>query len=210
MFVFGSVIAGLAGFNWLLLESVQLLIIPTAPGGAAGPWVLRPIAAFHFGAMAITTVLSLPLVLLPLQRQWRRDDVVAGTQYDPLRNQPMKRTRIMIAGFALLIVYSMSVLFYLFSWTTIGPPGITTYLSWGSENYVFDDVQSLESIPDGMRSDQLVRNGPWYKITLRGGREVELSLDNEGLTAGNLKAITTFVADQSERVWTVRPDARPR
>lgn len=196
--------------NWLLLPVIQSLIIPKAPGGANGPWVIRPILAFHFGAMAVMTAVSLPMLLAPLQRRWKRDDTAAGTRYDPFPNRPLKRIPIIVAGLLLLLVYGAGLLFYLFSWTTIGPEGIVERLPWGTRHRAFQDIESLETIPDGMRSDALKKNGPWYRIKLRSGRIIDLSLDNEGLTSEDLTAVTAFVAARSRVAWARRTDARIR
>lgn len=194
--------------NWLLLQLIQSQVIPKGVGGDNGPWVIRPILAFHFGAMAVMTAVSLPIFLAPLQRRWKREDTEAGTRYDPFTDQPLKQIRFIVASLLLLLVYGASLLFYLFSWTTIGPEGIVEHLPWGTLNHSFTDVVSLENIPDGMRSAKLQQDGPWYSINLRSGRSIRLSLDNEGLSSKDLMAVTEFVAARSRLAWAKRTDAR--
>jgi len=194
--------------NWLLLQLIQSQVIPKGVGGDNGPWVIRPILAFHFGAMAIMTAVSLLILLAPLQRKWKREDTAAGTRYDPFTDQPLKQIRFIVASLLLLIVYGASLLFYLFSWTTIGPKGIVEHLPWGTLNHPFTDIASLECIPDGMRSATLQQDGPWYSINLRSGRSIRLSLDNEGLTSKDLIAVKEFVAARTRLAWAKRTDAR--
>ena len=58
--------------SWFLLPAIQSLIIPNAPGGNNEPWVVRPILAFHFGAVAVMAAVTLPLLSRPLQQLWKR------------------------------------------------------------------------------------------------------------------------------------------
>jgi hypothetical protein len=196
--------------NWLLLAAIQWLIIPKATGGKDGPWVIRPILALHFGGAAVMAAFTLPVILMPMKRRWKRADAESGTRYDPFHNRPVKRIIIFVQGTVLLFVYGACLVFYLLSWTTIGPDGITERVPWGTRHHSFKDIESLERIPDGMRSEALTQNGPWYNIKLRGDRRIDLSLDNEGVTLDDLTAMTDFVAVRSGRSWATRSDARAR
>src|SRR5262245_27366715 len=102
---------------WFALPAIQSLIIPSAPGGGNGPWVVRPILAFHFGAVAVLTSVTAALILQPLKKGWRYEDAALGTRYDPFHNRPVKRGLLLLQGFVLLAVYSSALVFYLLSWT---------------------------------------------------------------------------------------------
>jgi hypothetical protein len=166
--------------------------------------------AFHFGAVAVLACVTLPVLVGPLRRAWEREDAALGTRYDPLHGRPVKRGLIVGKALLLLLVYAAALLFYLLSWTTIGPDGIQQRLPWGTLTHSFQDIASLEMIPEGQRSDSLRQNGPWYDITLRSGRSIALSSDNEGTTPDELAAMTAFVAERSGLAWARRSDARPR
>jgi hypothetical protein len=193
-----------------MLPAVQALIIPTAPGGKNGPWVVRPTLATHFGAVAIMAAVTFPLITRPLQRLWKREDAALGTRYDPLRGRPVKRVLLFVAAFLLLAVYASALAFYLFSWTTIGPAGIEDHLPWKTVNHSFQDIVSLETIPDGERSESISQNGPWYSIKFKSGRSIRLSDDIEGCTRDELSAMTTYIAEQSGLEWEQRKDSVPQ
>jgi hypothetical protein len=195
---------------WFLLPAIQSQIIPSGPGGRTGPWVLRPIFAFHFGAVAVMACVTVAVIVGRLKRKWEREDAALGTRYDPLSDRPMKRVFVAFAACLLFLVYAAALVFYLLSWTIIGPDGIEQRLPWGTLHHSFQDIESLETIPDGERSESLRQNGPWYAIKLRSGRSITLSTDNEGLTSDELSALTSFVADRSGLVWVRRSDARVR
>ena len=195
---------------WFILPAIQSQIIPDAPGGTNGPWVLRPILAFHLGAMAVMATVTLPLIAGPLRRRWKHEDAALGSRYDPFAGQPVKHPMFVLKTFLLLIVYASALIFYLLSWETIGPDGIVQHLPWTTLHHSFQDIASLETIPDGERSESLKQNGPWYSIKLRSGRSIEWSLENEGITQDELTAIATFVARRSGLAWAGRSDARAR
>lgn len=195
---------------WFVLPAIQSLIIPTAPGGRNGPWVVRPILAFHFGAMAVMAATTLPLIIRCLQKAWRREDAALGGRYDPFRNQPFKLRLIIVRGFLLLAVYGAALVFYLFSWTKIGPEGIQEHLPWTTLHLSFQDIASLEMVPEGERSESLRKNGPWYSVEFESGRFITLSDDNEGITRDELRAMAVYIADRSGRAWVRRRDSRIR
>ena len=195
---------------WFMLPGIQSQIIPDAPGGTNGPWVLRPILAFHFGAVAVMACVTVPLIAGPLKRKWKHEDAASGSRYDPFAGRPVRRAIFVFKGAVLLIVYAAALMFYLLSWETMGPGGIEQHLPWTTLHHSFQDIASLETIPDGERSDSLKQNGPWYSIRLRNGRSITWSLDNEGITQDELTAITTFVAQRSGLAWARRSDTRAR
>lgn len=205
-----AMLSGLAVGYWLLLPGIQSLIVPAAPGGANGPWVIRPILAFHFGAVAVLTAVTLPALLTPLQQRWSRLDAEAGTRYDPFRDRPASRFGLLLKAGLLLVIYAASLLFYLFSWTTVGPGGIEQQLPWGRRSYTYQQVATLETIPEGMRSEALRQNGPWYHLEFRDGLHTNWSLDNEGLTPDDLTAVTAYVSARTGLPWSRRSDARDR
>jgi hypothetical protein len=195
---------------WFMLPGIQSKIIPDAAGGTNGPWVLRPIFAFHFGAVAVMATVTLPFIAGPLKRKWKHEDAALGSRYDPFAGRPFKRVLFVLQGIILIIVYAAALMFYLMSWETIGPDGIEQHLPWTTLHHSFQDIESLETIPDGERSDSLKQNGPWYSVNLQGGRNITWSLDNEGITQDELTAMTTFVANRSGLAWARRSDTRAR
>ena len=191
---------------WFILPGIQSQIIPDAPGGTNGPWVLRPILAFHFAAVALMASVTVPLITGPLQRRWKREDAASGSRYDPFAGRPAEHALFVFKGVLVLIVFAAAPMLYLFSWETIGPDGMEKHLPWKTLHYSFQDIASLETIPDGERSHSLKQNGPWYSINLRSGRSISWSLENEGITQDELTAIATFVAQRSGLAWVRRSD----
>jgi hypothetical protein len=153
---------------------------------------------------------TLPLITRPLRRRWAREDAALGTRYDPFHHQPGKRVRIVIVGVLLMAIYASALFFYLFSWEVIGPDGIQQRLPWTTLIHSFQDIVSLETVPDGERSESITRDGPWYSIKFKNGRSIDLSDDNEGCTRDELSAMTAFIADRSGLAWARRQDSRPR
>ena len=197
-------------FYWFILPGIQSQIIPDAPGGTNGPWVLRPIFAFRFGALAVMASVTFPIIVGLLERRWKHGDAASESGYDLFAGRPVERARFVFKGVLLLIIYAAALMFYLLTWETIGPDGMERHLPWTTLHHSFQDIASLETIPDGERSDSLKQNGPWYSINLRSGRSITWSLDNEGITQDELTAITTFVAQRSGLAWVRRSDTRAR
>ncbi len=195
---------------WFALPALQSLILPSVPGGRHGPWVVRPILAFHYGAVVVMTAATFPLITRPLWKVWTREDAELGTRYDPFQGRPLKRTRLMVKALMRLVLYAAALLFYLFSWDIIGPDGIVEHLPWATLNHSYQDISSLETIPNGQRSESISQDGPWYSVKFKGGRSLTLSDDNEGTTLEELSAMTAFIAERSGLVWTRRSDARRR
>jgi hypothetical protein len=209
-FVFFGTMAFVGGCYWFMLPGIQSHIIPVAPGGAAGPWVIRPIGAAHAGAAAVLACLTVPFISRPLNRMWQREDAASGTRYDPFRDKPGARVVIMAKACLLLLIYASALVFYLGSWTIIGPDGIEKRLPWGKRNHSFQDIMSLQAIPDGLRSDSIAQEGPWYEIRFRSGGGITLSPDNEGTTPDELSAMTALISKRSGLAWRSRADVRRR
>lgn len=205
-----AIFMGVGACYWFMLPAIQSKIIPHVASGPSGPWVLRPILAFHFGAVAVMTSVTVPLIMGPLRRKWKHEDAALGSRYDPFAGRPGKPALFLLRGIFLLIVYAAALPFYLLSWETVGPDGIEQRLAWVTLHHSFQDIASLETIPAGERSESLRQNGPWYSIELRSGRSITWSLDNEGTTQDELTAIATFVAQRSGLAWATRSDARAR
>jgi len=205
-----AILALVGGCYWLMLPGVQSQILPNAPGGGAGPWVVRPILAFHFGAVAVMASVTLPVLTRPLRSRWRRENAALGTRYVPFDTRPVKRLVFISKGILLLLIYASALMFYLFSWTTIEPAGIEQRLPWTTLRHSFGDIESLEVIPVGERSDTIRQDGPWYSIKFQSGRSITWGHDNEGTTHDELNAMATYVADRSGLPWTRRSDARAR
>jgi hypothetical protein len=157
--------------------------------------------------MAAATV---PLIIRPLRKVWAREDADLGSRYDPFHCVLALRVLFFVKGLLLLAVYAAALVFYLFSWTKVGPDGIEQRLPWATLNHTFGDILSLEMIPDGERSESLRQNGPCYSVTFKGGRYLSLSADNEGTTHEELRALTAYIADRSGLRWARRADARAR
>jgi hypothetical protein len=205
-----GLMAAVGAAYWFLLPVVQSMIIPTAPGGDGGPWVLRPSTPARFGAMAVLASVTAAYLDRPLRRLWAKQDAALGSRYDPFRGRPGRRGRLILQTVPLLLLYAAALVFYLGSWTTIHMGGIDERLPWALRHHAFRDVASLETIPDGERSDSLREAGPWYAIHLRTGRTLTLNLQNEGTTHEELAAIAAFVADRTGLRWERRADARYR
>jgi hypothetical protein len=207
-FINVAVMAIVGAGYWFVLPAIQLLIIPTAPNGDNGPWVVRPILAVHFCATVAMAAVTFPLLTWPLQQVWNRKDAALGTRYDPFHGRAAKRGFLLVKSFLLLAIYASGLVFYLFSWTMIGPDGIEQRLPWTTQKHSYKDILWLETIPDGERSESITGDGPWYSIKPKSGRSITLSEDNEGSTLEELLAMTSYIADGSGLRWMRRTDAR--
>lgn len=196
-----------AGY-WFLLPAIQGLIIPMGFGGAEGPWVFRPNQAFRFGATAVLSCVTLPVIFGPFQDRFRQEDASLGTRYDPFQGRRAKRRAFVFKGFAFLLIYSFGMIFYFFSWTIVGPAGIDERVPWATRHHSYDAIEVLEVIPAGERSDSIKQYGPWYSIRLRTGRRVSLSGENEGATPEELEAMARYVTDRTGLDWQRRNDSR--
>jgi hypothetical protein len=206
--VAAAILLGSVACYWLVLPLIQSMIIPRAPGGANGPWVVRPEGPLRICAAAVLACVTVPFLAGPLKRKWDNEDAASGSRYDPLAGRPVKRALFVLKAIVLLTVWGAGLMFYLLSWETIGPDGMKEHLPWATLRHPFQDVASLETIPEGLRSDTLGKDGPWYAVKLRSGRTMTWSLDNEGMTRDELAAMTTFVAQRSGMAWGFRGDAR--
>lgn len=79
---------------WFMLPVIQSKIIPHVASGPGGPWVLRPILPARFGAMAVMTSVTFPLIAIPLKRKWKHEDAAPRFHWTD--------------GFAILMVKSPS------------------------------------------------------------------------------------------------------
>src|SRR5689334_1273993 len=70
-----------AASYWFMLPVIQWVIVPHTQSGPDGPWVVRPILAFHLGAVAVMTCVTVPLLGRSLKRKWKQEDAVMGSQY---------------------------------------------------------------------------------------------------------------------------------
>ena len=194
---------------YFLLPLIQGAIVPSLPGGTTGPWVIRPILAFRFGASAIASVASVAFLTQRLRNRWKAEDAAIGTHYEPYSGFAGKAAYT-IKGVLLMIIYAGSMLFYLLSWDIVGPAGIELHHPWGQRKYSFNEVESIETIANGMRSDKLAQNGPWYSVKFSDGYHFTFSKDNERCSEAELSDMATFIAAQSHRMLTPRDDSRTR
>lgn len=195
---------------WFMLPAIQSMILPDAPGGIGGPWVIRSVFGLRFGAMLVMVFATIWLVSIPLRRAWRRQDAELGTRYDPLHDRPLKRIVVIVKVILLFAIYTGALALYLFSWEFIGPNGIEQRLVVTTLRHSYEDIESLETIPDGEHSDSIGQSGPYYCIKLKSGRCITLSDDQEGITREELRAVTDYVANRSGLEWVKRRDSRPR
>lgn len=205
-----AIFLALGIISWFMLSGIQSLLVPSADGGSAGSWVIRPIRAFHFAASA---VMAIPLLLLIdswLQRRWAQEDLALGSRYRPYHGQHRLRSRVVTKGIALLLIYVTGLVLYLSSWSVVAADGIETQLPWGKNRYTFQEIVALEVIPENYRSDSITQNGPWYSIKFKNGGHLTVSYDNEGSTKSNMAEMANFIAERSGRSWKQRTDARPR
>jgi hypothetical protein len=193
---------------FFVLPCIQATILPSAPGGMAGPWVLRPIIAARFCATAFLAAITMPLFMVPLSKRWRAKDAELGSRYDPFRNRPFGKARIFLAGGALALIYAAALLAYVSCWDDIGPAGIVDRLPWVTKKHGFDQIASLETIPAGMHSDGVARDGPWYRINFTDGGNFTFGHENEGCSDDDISAIAKFIAERSKQAWQVRPDVK--
>ena len=205
-----AVLAIIAPLYWLGLPSLQAKFLPEAPGGESGPWLVRPITAVRYGAMAIMAAATMPFIIRPLRKVWDQEDKEMGSKYKPLHKRPWEFAAVAIKATALFVVYGAALVFYLFSWTLIEPDGIKQRLPWTTLNHSYDAIASLKTIPDGERSESLIQNGPWYSVRLTSGRTIPLSPANEGTTPEELQAMTQFIAKQSGQDWEKWEDSQRR
>jgi hypothetical protein len=187
---------------------LQRLILPPAPGGPWGPWLLRPIAAFRFGASAMMAAISFPFIFRPFKRKWQFQDAQHGTRYDPFHRRPVRRAALYAEGLLLMGIYGIALLFYLLSWDAIGRQYIEQHLPWASRRYSFDQIAALSTLPAGTHSDDLGKSGPWYEVRFRDGRTFDFGKENEGASDAELTAIASFIAARSGHSWQIRADAR--
>jgi hypothetical protein len=194
---------------FFLLPWIQAAILPTAPGGSTGPWVIRPIVAVHFCACAILSAVTLPLLMTRLRIRWNAADAAAGTRFDPFRNRLGGKVGIFVAGGALLLIYAAALLLYLRCWDEVGPAGIQGRMPWGRKCHSFDQITSLKMIPSGMHSDGVARDGPWRRVVFVDGHTFIFGHENEGCSEAEVSAIARFIAERSGHAWRALADAGP-
>lgn len=200
------VLAVVATSYWFVLPGVQRLILPRATGGVSGPWVIRPINAFHWGAMVVLSAVTMQLICGPLRRRYRKEDAALGTRYDPYHG---RHAALYIKAGLLLVLYAAALAFYLFSWTGIGPGGIDEHFPWTIRHHPFPEIAALETNSTRARS-WASPGGPEHSIRLQSGRTIEFSLDNEGVTTDDLDVLTKFISSQTGLAWQERSDPRGR
>jgi len=195
------------GLWYLVLPVVQRLIIPGAPGGTTGPWIIRPGWPLLFGSCVVAAAVSVPLLGRRLRQQWTAQDLAAGTKYVPFGNPAVKAAHnlaLYIKGIILLLIYASALLFYLFSWGVVGPSGIEQKVPWGARVHAFDQIVSLQMIPKGEHNDELNADGPWYSAAFSDGSAFTFDASDGGVSDSELTAIAKFVADRSGKNWHMR------
>jgi hypothetical protein len=188
-----AIFAAVGVVYWFVLPVVQTLLLPDAPGGTSGPWIVRPEKTTHiFTVMALGAVTT-PLLVWPLSRVWKRQDIALGSKYVSFQRRTAWFYAVMIQGLLLAVVYASAILFYLFSWTVISPDGIEQHLPWTTRKYPFQSVSSLRI---SRRNNDLV-----YEIYTQDGNYLPFSKSNEGTTSDELAAMTAFIAARTGQQW---------
>jgi len=205
--VLGLLIVTFAAW-FFVLPWIQMIFLPTASGGATGPWVIRPPLPVRFCACAILAATTMALLLRFLRKRWNAQDAAAGTQYDPYLNRPLAKAGPYIAGSALVLIYSAALLIYLFSWAFVGPNGIAEHSLWIRRNHAFDQVMLLETIPHGTSRTAASKDGPQYTVFFTDGRKFSISIDNEGCSEADVSAIAKYIAERSNKQRLVRAGGR--
>lgn len=187
------------GLLWLALPLARAAMLPPAPPGG---WVLGPPVAFRFGASAVLTAFTLPLVLRPLGRRWRERDLAArGAPLDPLASAPRLRAKSLIQGALLLIVYLVSGAFYFASYTEVLADRFVDHSLFGTRGYDYHRVSALElQAPAG---DQPER----YALRFDDDGWAYFSTDQEGTTAEEIAEVAAHIAAHTGLPWlrTTRP-----
>ena len=205
-----TIVAALGIANWFALPAIQRFFIPRSPDAIHGPWIVRPITAFRFCAMAVLSGVTYPFIYSRLQKRWSREDAESGEFSEPPAWQSATRTWLLARAALLFVIYLAGLLFYLLSWSKVGPDGIESHLPWTVHRHSFEEVVALETIPQGQRSESITQNGPWFRIKFQRGNSLDLSLENEGMTEEELDAVTSYIAKRSGRQWESRRDTRTR
>ncbi len=199
-------VVSMAG-SFFLLEWIQGLILPSFPGGQEGPWLIRPVLALHFSACAIMSAVLVPVLTINMRRRWKAQDIAAGSKHDPYVNRPWFKLPFMTLGLFYACLYGFGATLYLYSWQIVGPEGIESQSPRGHRNYTFNQILWLETIPAGMRSKSLKKDGPWYQVQFTDGHKISFGPENEGSSAAEQTTIAAYIAEQSKTKWRVYGDA---
>ncbi|MEM7782796.1 MAG: hypothetical protein AAF939_07230 [Planctomycetota bacterium] len=203
--IFMSILAILTVFFWFLVPNIQAQILPQAPGGKNGPWVVKPHWNAHVAASVFFAAMIHPLFMIPLAEFWEREDISLGSEWKPSIELP--KWEIYIRAGLFLTAFSFGMLMYFASWVEIGPDGVDKRFLWMNRHFSFEDVELLEMVADGDYSESSNEYGPWYRIKSENGFAT-FGLGNEGLTVEDLSAIASFVSDKVQLVWRRKSDSR--
>lgn len=186
---------------FLALPSIQKRVSPAVPGGAMGPWLIRPEWTFRIGVSALVSALSIPLLMRPLHRLWIEQDAALGGSHNPLGGPPGKRLGIYLRAGLTAVACAISLFAYFGTWVIIGPDYLEHRLFWRVTKFHYGYVRALE-IPDIRRSNLFIgEEGASYKIQLTTGQVIFIGMDNEGMTRDELAAIGAFLEGKTKKKW---------
>lgn len=208
MFIALLVMGAIFAITYYLLPWLGALVRPKSSVAPGQFWVIGPDQVFRFGAAAILAAFATAFLIRPIGAYWRKADLAAGSRYDPFRGRAIKKASLFIKGILLCAVYGVSLLFYLMNWTRIDSTGIQEHLPWTTRQTRYSQVVELKQIPPGSRVDQV--DGPSYTVIVDSGREIDISLRNEGMTDKELTAIADFVSAHVGQPWQLQHDLQGR
>jgi hypothetical protein len=196
-----AVFAAVFTTYYFLLPVFQVVFLPPPP---ANGWLVRPIQAFHFCAAAAFSIFTMPLLGSWMQRR--------GLAPAPTK-LPGKRSALplilLVKGGLLVIVYVAAGVFYFSAYTSITDEEIEIQNLVNPRRYGMGDVVSLVEIPEGFRVEARHQNGPVLDLNFRDGTRSTMSLDCEGLTEEDLRAIRGMLAEKTGKPWQRDPRAVP-
>lgn len=178
------------------LPVIQSIVVPYAPGGDSGPWLVRPIEAMRFGSAAFLTAITGPVITSgPLRKLWQPHRELDSSI---IPKHSFRYYRYMVKGFLLMLVSAVAMAMYLFSWSYIGPDGIKQRFLWKSAYHTYDEIRALRIVFPALQSE--AAKGLKYCVDFK-GPDVTFGLENEGMTAQEVQALSMFIATRSGREW---------
>lgn len=192
-----SLLAVTMGAYYLILPLLQSVFLPPAP---AGGFLIRPAKVLLFGACAVCSALTLPL----LQNLMHRHPKLRLQTPSPMKEGAKKA--LYLKGGLIFIVYLLTGSFYFLSYQTISEQGLSTQLPWGQRNYRFEQIEEILVIPEGHRDRRnKQREGPIYSLRFSDGSNFSFGSQNEALTAEKALEIGRFVAEMAGQQPRINP-----
>jgi hypothetical protein len=193
---------------YFLLPCIQSVLIPSMPGGNAGPWIVRPAHIMHLLGSGFLAISMWPLVSLLLPRAPAQPAATREARFDPFADRPNLKAEIWVKSIAMLLIYAAMVPLYLYSWNAVTADGMERQSPLGRTTHTFAEIKSLETIPAGMHSRKLRKDGPWYRVNFTDGREFTFAPGNEGTTDAEQSAMARFISQHSGQRWQTVSDTQ--